>query len=480
MYNYTEELHYSIEDENYIKDLQELLHELNFKQVSLTTPSNANANANELNKLEASISKTFNDHETLIHILIEFDKKELHKITLSIEPKNKEDMTKYETELKLFFLEEIKGRLFDTINKKKNKYTLRNYKLIYNAFPIYGQYKINGDNNILFHTLKIIPKDEPLTEHVICFDVEVEERNFERARSLAYNITKEFCNFLSVLLDVSFYEPTSKFLNFVTPQNTGTLQGYYTKRYRTAFIDLELQLVVKDNMNGLCPLKEIEKKSSLAGYVSWSIDGSSILNEEKIGDSTAIEEVFDKHRIYKIEQSLKISKEYQLNDYQEEIDTQIHFPNQPIKIPRQIRNYFKGINQYKKQDNKNYLYVRNACRLYNKSKIWGIDDPSIEISFLVASIETLANTEEENDTKNFTKFVMKYNPNATKEDLDELYSIRSKLFHSGSFSFFEYNFDISPYANPLYAEAQRKYVSYKSLLRETFINWIQKHILNFQ
>ena len=135
---------------------------------------------------------------------------------------------------------------------------MRNYKLIYNSSPIYGRYRINGNNTILFHTLNIIPKDEPLTEHIVCFDVEVEERNFERARSLANNIATEFCNFLSILLDVSFYEPTSRFLNFVTTQYIGAQKCLSGKRFRTAFYDPELKLFVKDNMNGLCPQKEIE------------------------------------------------------------------------------------------------------------------------------------------------------------------------------------------------------------------------------
>ena len=103
---------------------------------------------------------------------------------------------------------------------------------------------------------------------------------------------------------------------------------------------------------------------------------------------------------------------------QKEIDAEIHYSNQPIKIPRQIRNYFRGIDKYKKQDSEKYKYFRNACRLYNKSKVLGTDDASIEISFMVASIEALSKTEGD---IGFTNFVMKYNSDATREELDSLY-----------------------------------------------------------
>ena len=60
--------------------------------------------------------------------------------------------------------------------------------------------------------------------------------------------------------------------------------------------------------------------------------------------------------LYKIKERMKNTDEYQ-----EEIDAEIHYSNQPIKIPRQIRNYFRGIDKYKKQDSEKYKYFRNAC-----------------------------------------------------------------------------------------------------------------------
>lgn len=190
----------------------------------------------------------------------------------------------------------------------------------------------------------------------------------------------------------------------------------------------------------------------------------------RIGNVSSIEEIFSKHRIYKIKERMKNTDEYQ-----EEIDAGIHYCNQAIKIPRQIRSYYRGIDKYKKQDFEKYKYFRNASRLYNKSKVIGTDDASIEISFMVASMEALSKTEGD---IGFTNFVMKYNSDVIREDLDSLYGIRSKLFHAGSFSFFEFEFDVNPYSDPMYFEFQRKYVLYKKILRRTFVNWISCNIVN--
>ena len=217
---FSEELNYDIMLENYIKDLQELLMEFDEESLVLTDREKG------MFTLECITHRVFREHQVIIYIKVEYDKKLLHKIELSVESEDSDDITNYELDLKLFYHEEIKGRLLDAVNKKKTKFTLRNYKIIYNTTPIEGFYEINGDYKIAFHTLNIKPKDEPMTEHIVCFDIEIEERNFERARSLANNSVSEFCNFLSILLDIGFYEPTSKFMNFII---TKYINNYLTK-----------------------------------------------------------------------------------------------------------------------------------------------------------------------------------------------------------------------------------------------------------
>ena len=127
MYNFSQELNYDIMQENYIKDLQELLMEFDEETLVL------NDQGKGMFTLECITHRVFREHQVIIHIKIEYDKKLLHKIELSVEPEDSGDTTNYELDLKLFYHEEIKGRLLDAVNKKKSKFTLRNYKIIYNT-----------------------------------------------------------------------------------------------------------------------------------------------------------------------------------------------------------------------------------------------------------------------------------------------------------------------------------------------------------
>lgn len=462
MFTFSEELNYDIDKENYVKDVQELLNKLSKSVVTDLRESDG-----ESYTLESSFEKEYNEHMVLVTVIAEFSKKTLRNIKLCLEPEDPNDRTDYEMQLKLLYHEEIKGRLFDAVNQNKKKFTLRNYKIIYNSTPLYGYYKINGDTKISFHSLYCKPKLEPMTEHIVCVDIELEERNFERARSLANNIATEFCNFLSVLLDLGFYEPISKFVNFINCEREDENRFFYTNRFRTAFFDPELELLIKNNMNGLCPLEEAIEGNYAHGYFSITFKNKNKTLQVTDGNILSIEEAFSRHKMHKPENSTE-------NEYQEGINDKIHFLSEPIKIPKELRRYFRGIANYKKSNYTNYILFRNACRLYNKSKLLSMEEATIEISFLVASLETLSHIEKD---LRFSDFVLKYNSDANEKDLADLYSIRSSLFHSGNFSFFEFDFDINPYSDPLYCEFQNKYILYKSILRKAFIEWIRCNIL---
>jgi hypothetical protein len=465
MVEYVEELNYKITENNYIKELQEL-----FRDSELVTSINKNES---LFSLSCILKKIFRDHDVKIGVYIEFDKKVLYRIKLNLEPMESDDTTNYEMDLKLFYFEEIKSHLLDSINKPKDKFKLRVYKIIYNTTPIYGYYETNGSNKISFHTLNKIEKSEPLTEHIICFDIEVMERSFERAKSLANNVISDFCGYLSVLLDIGFHEPTSKYVNFIRTDYIGVDKVFKHERYRTSFYDQELKLYVKDNMNGLCTLEDVKKGNFNNGYYSISsYDGVNTV-QMKMGTISSIEKAFASHRLYKVKDMVKGSED-NAHEKVDEINVEPHFLNQPIDIPHELRKYIRGIEQYKKNHYEQFLFFRAACRLYNKSKVLSMEGASMEVSFLVACIETLSKTEE---NQSFSAFAMKFNKEANKDDLDLLYGIRSKLFHAGSFSFFEYEFDINPNSNPLYLEFRQKYVMFKSILRKTFVNWVKENII---
>ena len=62
----------------------------------------------------------------------------------------------------------------------------------------------------------------------------------QEARAKAYNIVSDFVSYLSLLLDVCFYDPQSIYRNFVRLSYDSHYQRIIAQeRYRTAFIDNE-------------------------------------------------------------------------------------------------------------------------------------------------------------------------------------------------------------------------------------------------
>lgn len=455
---YKDELNFSMKDENYVKAIEELLLRKEGQFI------NVNKDESGKSKLTSMIIKTINDKRVAIDTEVTYDINMLYDIKLRLF-QEEEDKYNYEMELKLFYFEEIKGAIFNQINFNSSKYTIRNYRAIYNAYPIMGSYMINGEYKIKFHSLDYIEKHEPLTEHIICFDIEVEERNIERARSKAYNIISDFCSYLSVLLDIGFYDIQSKFMNFVRTNINGYIREFAHERYRTAFYDKELELYVKDNMNGICPKNELERGISENGYMSIYL--SDQVSHFKIGELDAVNDIFKKHRLYKV-------AEKKNTEQCEDILVECHFPFQKILVPRKIRDYYRGIDKLKREDKEKYICFRNAARLYNKSHSLSGTEASMEISLLVASIEALAKCEK----KSFTSFIKDYCDNVDKKELDLIYSVRSKLFHAGEFSFFEFDFELNPYSDPLFIEFHNYYKHFKNILRKTIISWVNSNVLN--
>ena len=182
----------------------------------------------------------------------------------------------------------------------------------------------------------------------------------------------------------------------------------------------------------------------------------------KYGNTKHIEEVFEKHRLEKVPKNQTV--------YCDEIKEEIFVLGQEIFIPKCIRDYFRGIEEL---DDKIRKSFRNCSRLYNKSTIIGMNESSLQIALLVASVESLAKTEG----ISFSQFVQKYCETAKKCDIDDMYEIRSKLFHSGEFSFLEFEISMNPYLNPVYEYLSDKYDEYRKIVRKALISWIKHNIL---
>ena len=162
--------------------------------------------------------------------------------------------------------------LSDEHNEELIQYTIRTYSRIFNSSPIQQEVLINGEYKTLIKPYIWTTKQEPLTEQIVMYDIEIKAINVDHARSIAYNYSKNLNAYLSVLLDVGFELITSEFRVFVIKQGI----QISLQRYRTGFIDLELNLLVQNNLNGLIDLNNMDEINSFHR-------GKEILNFELEG-----------------------------------------------------------------------------------------------------------------------------------------------------------------------------------------------------
>lgn len=399
---------------------------------------------------------------------LDYDDTTIYEVKLEVN-QEEHSTADYSTELKLYYYENLDiYRLIQEVRSENDTpKTVRIYKMIYNSHPIEGTYSINFRNyKLMFHTLDAKERTEPLTEQIVAFDVKLKANNMQEARAKAYNIVSDFVSYLSVLIDVCFYEPQSIYRNFVRLSYDSHYQRVIShERYRTSFIDSELSLVVKDNLNGLATLEDVRKGINFdSGVISISnLNTNDVKIIEKYGNPENVEKVFERHRLEKVPKAD--------GKYCDEIKEDLFVLGQDIFIPKCIRHYFGGID---KLDEKMKKSFRNCARLYNRSTIIGTNEASLQIALLVASVESLSKAEK----ISFSEFVTKYCDIANKSDIDDMYEIRSKLFHSGEFSFFEYDISMNPYLNPVYEYFSDKYIEYRKIIRKTLISWIKINILN--
>lgn len=400
--------------------------------------------------------------------IVEYDNTTIYEVKLSVY-QCEDDLTDYTMDTKLYYYEnlDIYRAIQEIRDENDTPKTVRIYKLMYNSYPIEGAYSFNLKKcNLIFHTISCEKRNEPLTEHIVAFDVKVKAANIQVARAKAYNIVADFVSYLSVLLDVAFYEPHSTYRNFVQLSYDSHFSRRIShERYRTSFIDGELGLVIKDNMNGLATLKDVKKGVNFdSGVVSIkSPDNNEVCLIKKYGNIKHVEEVFEKHRLEKVNKTTP--------KYSDVIKEDLFIYGQEIYIPQCIRKYYKGIENL---ENKKKYYFRNSSRLYNMSVMVGENTSSLQIALLVASIESLAKA----DLLNYSDFMKEYCPSANKSDIDEMYEIRSKLFHSGEFSFFEFDISMNPYLNPIFEEFAEKYTEYRKIVRKAIVAWIVRNVMN--
>ena len=115
--------------------------------------------------------------------------------------------------------------------------------------------------------------------------------------------------------------------------------------------------------------------------------------------------------------------------------------------------------------------------MYNLSLVFARQEATVEKSYKVCAIETLAKFEKISFSEFMRKYIPKLDEN-NKKLLDYYYSIRSGHFHSGKFYFGEFETSLLSEVNFLLKEKTKDYFQFNNLIREAFINWIEQNILN--
>ncbi|KUO71447.1 MAG: hypothetical protein APF81_09095 [Desulfosporosinus sp. BRH_c37] len=318
-------------------------------------------------------------------------------------------------------------------------------------------------------------------EQILFFDVEVLAIDISSARSLAYNLVKEFYSFLSVLLDLGIYEYKSEQVFALVDIPEKDNKYYFMSTViNKGFHDSELDLFVYDNLNGLIAFDNDDNWISSEYLSLTTIDAEHQMNITSLKYSDKLDYIFKNH-------SLKSIKNENINS---PINKDINYYNTKIQIVNSHIKFFRKLKKYEDLCNNEYRFFSNACKLYNKALAVCCNEPTMSISYLVSSVETLLKVEQnldylkilKSEMDRFVEFSRKYS-NETDFDRDffkYLYgNIRSGHFHAGEFKFYEYETSLNSYKNVDFFEIQNnKYIRSKKLIRGIFVNWIERNILD--
>lgn len=404
--------------------------------------------------------------ESIENILLKFTISEsvFKKIEVEI---YSEHTTINKYDLKNWTIELINKIFSGYLRKEIKKYVIRNYFEYYNSFFIRGEIYLTLAYRTKIFSLFEVDRREPMSQNILCIDTEVSAIDFDQARTISYNHAKNIVAQLSMLLDVGFGDIRSKYDIYV--KNNG--EKIVTERYRTGFIDYELGLIVKDNMNGL---KCLSDQNDIDSFHSGKILMNFVVDREDISNSnTIVSDVTSKESLEKIFLNHKIQKSNsKIAEYRDDIEPFMHFPNNRIQIPRCIRKYFSNVIRF---DDTLKEKMLSSFRLYNLSAIMARTVPTASVAYRVACIECIASSLN----LNFSQIIRSYCDCEYDESLiDYYYSIRSAHFHAGKFAFTEYSTSFMQEFDSNFLEKRNEYFEFIKVSRNTITNWINKVIID--
>lgn len=367
----------------------------------------------------------------------------------------------------------------------ENRYVVRVYGSYYLAEPLDFCDTFNWKNNINLIAYKVEGRDtvynvDSITvcpkEQMLYCDVEVYAFNLSAARSMAYNLFLEFTTLLSVLIDIGIKPfSTKENLLLMDRRISSNVYNFAGTVASNGFDDEELGIFVFDNMNGLIAISDSGQMIT-NNYLSMSANGVVVTQSS---DNIVLEEKF-KNRVLK-----KIKKKYEIKAMNDEITSYNSYP----EIVSEHCSFYRKVVSFEKEHEREYKNFYNACKLYNYAHCIGDENPTVMISYLVASVEALAKTENNDDYQKqccsdmdrFVSFCKKYylNENFDEKFLKYLYGkIRSGHFHSGVFSFLEYDCNLDLSFESEFFELEDIFMQARSKLRKVVLAWIRKNILN--
>ncbi|MGM3224904.1 hypothetical protein [Dickeya zeae] len=410
-----------------------------------------------------------NDLESIMSLTFTLNSTEILSIESSL---NKTEDEVPKLHLKYYILDVINDILGSNQNKETEKYTIRTYSHYFNSHPIRQSYLVSPEFKTLIKPYILTSKQESLTEQIIMFDIEVDAINIDHARSLAYNHTANINAYLCVLLDVSFEMLNSEFRIFTIKKEN----SFELNRYRTGFIDYELNLIVKDNHYGLKNINNLDHVNSFqsgqwtTNFAYHNDDGILVYDnkmyiQDTVSDDKYLDTIFREHKIEK--------PRYDNNTKPPvvHLPKNAHYPSQEIFVPTCIRSYFREISSLPPQEKS---FFTSFCRMYNTALNLARNNATTEISYKICAIETLAKTEG----ISFSDFMKKYsNLDFNKELSDYFYSVRSSHFHSGRFHFGEFNINLQRNIDFAFKERNMDYLTFNNYIRYAITKWIEKKLL---
>lgn len=367
----------------------------------------------------------------------------------------------------------------------ENRYVIRVYGHYYSQKPFNLHHTFKWKNNVNIYSYIVKNRNtiydiENLTkcpkEQILYCDIEVYAYNLSSARSMAYNLFLEFITLFSVLIDRNI-EPISSKENvlLLDQQIYGDNYSFIGTIGSNGFDDSELDILVFDNMTGLIAIDESNKliKNNYS-YIHNNKVSLTHSSENKV-----LENKFKDREFKKLKNKLK----------KENINDKISYYDVCPEIVSEHVTFYRKVMAFEKNYEEKYNRFYNACKLYSYAHFMGYKSATIMISYLVASIEALSKTEAndeyqkkcKSDIDRFIQFCKNYSDNDSKDDekfLRYLYGkIRSGHFHSGEFSFLEYNLNLDLSFSNEFFQQHKIFIDARTKLREIFINWIRKNIL---